>query len=133
MPAPGAETPAGGAAPPGEVLEVVVAARPAMAAALGPLLAVFARIAGLGGSRARALADEVVGLVSAACRRAGPVRVRLNRRARRLRVLVSFPGASTALPARGRPPRALPGLRVERPGRGSLVLTVPDPAEDARA
>ena len=114
-----------------EALEVVVEARPAVAAALGPLLAVFGRVAGLGGRSARALAEEVVGLVGAVCRRPGPVRVRLDLRRRRLRVLLACDvGAGKTL--RGvKPRRALPGLIVRRPGRRSMVLTFSGPFRKA--
>lgn len=113
------------AARPAEALEVVVAARPVVAAAVGPLVAVFARVGGLGGRRARALAGVVVALVSAISRRAAPVRVRLNVRPRLLRVRLLCPGSSTRSLQRMRAPRLLPGLSVERAGRGALVLTVP--------
>jgi len=117
----------GAAAVPPEALELVLAGRADLAGALAPVLAVFARAAGLGARQARVLAREVAALVEAVSRRApGPVRVRLNRRPRRLRVWVrgGRPGAALKLMRRR---RAVPGLSIERRAPGALVLNVSAP------
>jgi hypothetical protein len=106
-------------------MELVVSAGPHVAMALTPVLTAFGRLSGLGGRRARALAQGVVALVCASCRRSESVRVRLQPRARRLRILIRLSGGALLLPRR--PFHALTGVSVERQGRGSLVFLVPGP------
>jgi hypothetical protein len=115
---------------PGETLEAVVRGGPTAAASLAPLVATFARLAGLGGRRARALAAEVVEVLATLSRRAGPVRVRVVVRPRRLRVLMHVRGRAGVALRRVHPGRAMAGLSVQRQGRRSLVLTVGGPFRD---
>jgi hypothetical protein len=109
-------------------MELVVSAGPDVTAALAPLVAAFGRLSGLGGRRARALAHGVVELVRASCRGSSPVRVQLQPRARRLRILVRLAGGAVPLPRRPFP--ALPGVSVQRPDRGALVFVVSGPFRD---
>lgn len=103
-------------------MELVVSAGPHVTAALTPLVAAYGRLSGLGGMRARALAQEVVALVCTCCRRSASVRVRLQPRARRLRILVRLVDGVASLPRR--PFHSLPGVSVRRSDRGALVFVV---------
>jgi hypothetical protein len=109
-------------------MELVVSAGPDVTAALAPLVAAFGRLSGLGGRRARALAQGVVSLVRVSCRRSASVRVRLQPRARRLRILVRLANGVASLPRHPFP--SLPGVSVQRPGRGALLFVVSGPFRD---
>jgi len=110
-----------------EALEVRVAAEPGLATALAPVVAAFARLAGLAPLRARALTAKVVALLAAAARGKRPVRLRLMRRPEKLRVRLQCGGRSDRMLRKARSGRPLDGLSVETAARGVLVLTLDGP------
>ncbi len=109
---------------------MVVAAGPAVIESLTPLVATFGRLAGLGVRRARALAAEIVGLVAAAARGAGPVRLRLLRRPQNLRVRLQCSGTAARVLRKARAGRALNGFSIEAAGRNALVMTLSGPFQN---
>ncbi|MCZ6778498.1 MAG: hypothetical protein V3U86_13760 [Acidobacteriota bacterium] len=115
---------------PQEAVEVVVAAGPALIASLAPLVAAFARLAGLGVRHASALAGEVLDLVATAARGSGPVRLRLLRCPQSLRVRLQCGGAAARVLRKARAGRALNGFSIEAAGRNALVMTLSGPFQD---
>ena len=108
----------------------MVAAGPALIASLAPLVAAFARLAGLGVGRASALAGEVLELVATAARGSGPVRLRLLRRPKSLRVRLQCSGTAARVLRKARAGRALNGFSIEAAGRNALVMTLSGPFQD---